>query len=150
MLVCATGITALFSAAPFRNQAEALLWPVILAHAALGWLLVPTLPFVDPGLMTSVIDLMGSGRPARLATLAGLVPIFVIWRARSIERATPGVGGRAALSPQQLVMCAVVLTAVTLTMDFMDGYVGFQRSIGTVLLTTLVIVCATSLRAGRS
>ncbi|MEQ1578550.1 MAG: hypothetical protein ABL894_12965 [Hyphomicrobium sp.] len=119
MAAVALALTALERTNPGAAANAALIWPAILATAAISWLLVPLLPFLEPQQFDVALQIVAPGQPLRMGLLAVLVPLLTLWRHHSLVNAAHP---RAALKTPLTV--GLVLAAILLSGDALVAWSG--------------------------
>jgi len=104
---------------PGSAEREMFIWPVVLASAASGWLLLPLMFFVQPEQMTTLTSLAAPGQPLRLLALAVLIPAVTYMRFESVTGIPPETGKGS--SP---LAVALGLTAIMIAGDLLSVWSG--------------------------
>jgi preprotein translocase subunit SecY len=132
------GLVAFERANPGTATSGAFVWPLVLANAAVAFLLLAAFPFLAPEQMQSAAQALSPGEPLRLVLIALLVPAFAVWRPRSIAGAVPE-----AARIETPMTLAALLAGIAIAGEVIGDWTGWPS-----LLDGQTIVILTSIALG--
>jgi preprotein translocase subunit SecY len=113
-------LVALERANPGLAQSGSTIWPLVLAATCASWLVIPALVYMNPNEMNGSISKLQPRHYVTFAAFAILVPVFSLWRMRSLKDANAG-----AAAVNTPLTIAGVLAAIMILTEYMIAKIGF-------------------------